>query len=976
MIIAVSLVSVYSDTSATDLLVRDTTVYVGGEQTPSSGPAGSGISIYATQQDKWSSFNWGCDGGVRAVQIFDGYAYLAGDFGACDNHRMGPFAIYDIDREQFMSPLGDGQSWEYSWDVAGETWDKQIETLEVHDGIVYLGGQFRLHIGADDYANNFVSYDPRTGTFKSYGRGLNGKVHSIFVQDARTIFLGGTFTRVGQVNDEDSLVRPETGLLSPYWTVWHEDHELYGTGYGDYPLGVEQNDFADGDDWVLDGPVRRIWRGLVQMEPNGDVLNPITKAPFAPKLTLILVGDFTGGVIYQQDDHYWRRADGGLWGGRVRDLAHLEKENAFLFVGSFSSAGHWNATNEEYVAANGFVRWNYQNNVPRGGRPFGQHLTDYPPTRGERYPQKLPEHFSNSHHQKIFDGYENVLPEGSEVYSVAVEQIDGLAVLAGDFNVVGQFQNLVGFDFVKRTYDKFGNGDEFSATLYTAIIGVRQQKWSEWGGVWTDNTHFGAELHICVSGFKAVGTFGVGVFEGSVTPDGRGISGVYYLAGYNSIGNWGYFGLRLSTGNNGFTGWYSVDGQNGRWEWNEERLSSDRPSLYECNDVNRGSGGNLAATWVSGAQTISLCIISDDVYGSTSDGRWYWGKQRHGGKTAQLQFIDDEGFGVAMFRQTEENRAVESWFRGDYRDIKVSNCEEVGDCIIGKVWSRTEFDATDAECQTQQDNAAWVGSFYESRNDNVIYLQQSGDQIRGHGATSLFLGDIDPDNSNHATGTWIYAGWGEKVGVLRGSFDIMLNDEGRTIEGILSILENYDGNPIDSDDDGVSDSIDFNWRMTRVSSTFPDGELVMSPGWDYVGVATILDGRWEREEDGMIVDICSINPNGGRKKARVEGSRSDGRYFKGDLFNDNLERVYETANFEDLSIASFSYENPKGKNGVGLYRRVGYDTIQEVWMAGNPADNAVSECDSDTCQLTDRGSTSTVYRYVGPTTERDCKANA
>lgn len=875
----------------------------------------------------------------------DGFLYLAGDFTECDNENLGPLVRYDVDRNVFqgLAPRNAVFRQNLAADpqfdlVYGEWGGPQILSWQYVEGELFIGGLFALTFENGDRWNNVAAVRLDTFEWRTFGQGLDGPVHALYVQDPETIFFGGSFNREGYEHEEP--------FATPGFVVYHGDHPIY-SGFNPYTIAFTNNDFEE--DWNIDGPVYAIWRGIIQTEPSGERLNPPTNQPEPARLTLVVAGGFTGGVLYQQDSFPWRRADGGVWGGPVRAMVAAPELNAFFFAGGFTTAGADGVPTGQHpsqgaVPVGHFVRWNYQNWVPRGG---------------------------NSRPQKVWDSLRNGV-SGGDVYDLSYSSSDGLIMLAGAFTAPQPY--VVAYDLAKGSYDPLvvdENGRAvslFQDPLYAVEIGEHQRTWTAWEGQWTDESWYGGVLSTCVDGNHFYASNNVVAFEGFVSHDGATVSGKWVRAGDSSEGARGIFALRLSTGNLLFEGWYQVNGQFGRTAWKEQRASAERPTLWTCNAVNTAEGASMGGVWRLGDGTVlNMCLSAGNAQGSTSAGRLYEGRSVLGGKTVHAQFYDDSGYGVSLFRQTSVDRAVENWFLGDLRDVDDSRCIEGVTCGRSVVWTREQGVAETGEaCGANAGLNIWSGQWSLDAVNAVLYIQQGGDGlIHGAYGAGIIEGKVDPANSKHVTGHWVMPGFTQLVGQLRGSFNILMDDDGHSFKGTYQIDENVEGEII-TDGDGNPRPIVFVWASRRLSTEVPDSTLTQARAFD---AGNTVAGRWAVDNGPYdFVDICVT----GDLMPKFEVVASAGsRWYEGDLVTITADSVDRTGR----TLATSSWFDDSG-SGVSFIRRVGRLTVEENWYAGSPLSFDAAECRATTCNLADRGTYSVTYKYVGPASRAECGVNS
>ena len=108
------------------LLIHNNKLYVGGDFTTADGIAANHVAAYDLQSGQWESVG-SLDGTVKTLAIFNNELYAGGSFTG------------------FLSKW-DGNNW---IDVgAGFLYGTEVRTLEVNNGLLYIGGDFELATGA------------------------------------------------------------------------------------------------------------------------------------------------------------------------------------------------------------------------------------------------------------------------------------------------------------------------------------------------------------------------------------------------------------------------------------------------------------------------------------------------------------------------------------------------------------------------------------------------------------------------------------------------------------------------------------------------------------------------------------------------------------------------------------------------------------------------------------------------------------
>jgi len=117
------------------LLIHNNILYVGGDFTTADGIAASHVAAYNLQSGQWESLG-SLDGTVKTLAIFNNELYAGGSFTG------------------FLSKWN-GNNW---IDVgAGFLYGSEVRTLEAHNGMLYIGGDFELATGA--LRKNVAAYD-------------------------------------------------------------------------------------------------------------------------------------------------------------------------------------------------------------------------------------------------------------------------------------------------------------------------------------------------------------------------------------------------------------------------------------------------------------------------------------------------------------------------------------------------------------------------------------------------------------------------------------------------------------------------------------------------------------------------------------------------------------------------------------------------------------------------------------------------
>jgi hypothetical protein len=139
----------------------------------------------------WEAVGTGMNGAVRALKTFGSYLYAGGDFTTAGGVSTGGLARWDGT----------------SWSQVGGVFNGTVYALEVHNGLLVIGG---LYPGINS-SPNLAYY---TGSFYSTFAtgGTNGAVRSLRSTGTR-LYIGGTFSTAGGVSASNVA----------YWDgFWHE----------------------------------------------------------------------------------------------------------------------------------------------------------------------------------------------------------------------------------------------------------------------------------------------------------------------------------------------------------------------------------------------------------------------------------------------------------------------------------------------------------------------------------------------------------------------------------------------------------------------------------------------------------------------------------------------------------------------------------------------------------------------------------
>jgi hypothetical protein len=164
--------------------------YAGGAFTFSTSTVNH-IARWNETTQLWEAVSTGMNGAVRALKVFGSYLYAGGDFTTAGGVSTGGLARWDG----------------ASWSQVGGFFNGTVYALEVHNGLLVIGG---VYPGINSSPN--LAYF--TGSFYSTFAtgGTNGAVRSLASTGTR-LYIGGTFSSAGGV--------PASNIA--YWDgSWHE----------------------------------------------------------------------------------------------------------------------------------------------------------------------------------------------------------------------------------------------------------------------------------------------------------------------------------------------------------------------------------------------------------------------------------------------------------------------------------------------------------------------------------------------------------------------------------------------------------------------------------------------------------------------------------------------------------------------------------------------------------------------------------
>jgi hypothetical protein len=251
------------------LLVRDSTVYVGGRFDTVGGQPRSALAAIdaATGAVRdWRpdpiyhySFPWPY---VWALAARGDTVYVGGSFDAIGGREHGYLAAIDA---------GTGAA--LDWNPRP---NQQVWALSATESAVYVGGSFRT-MGPWQVRHCFAAFDLTTGALKDWNPDPNGLVGRCVVVGDGVVYVGGDFTFIGgQTRNRIAALDTLTGAA----TAWNP-------GADDIVRGMELKDgslYVGGDFWSIGGQPRRFAAALdtatglaTAWDPNpGDLVFALT----------------------------------------------------------------------------------------------------------------------------------------------------------------------------------------------------------------------------------------------------------------------------------------------------------------------------------------------------------------------------------------------------------------------------------------------------------------------------------------------------------------------------------------------------------------------------------------------------------------------------------------------------------------------------------------------------------------------------
>lgn len=151
--------------------------YAGGPFTASGATVLNYVARWNETTDTWESMGGGMNGAVRALRSFGGYLYAGGDFTTAGGVSTGGLARWDGS----------------SWSAVGGFFLGQVHTLEVHNGLLVIGGTYP---GINSSPNLAYFTGTYYGTFGTGG--TNGRVKAALSKGGR-LYITGEFTTAGGV---------------------------------------------------------------------------------------------------------------------------------------------------------------------------------------------------------------------------------------------------------------------------------------------------------------------------------------------------------------------------------------------------------------------------------------------------------------------------------------------------------------------------------------------------------------------------------------------------------------------------------------------------------------------------------------------------------------------------------------------------------------------------------------------------------
>ena len=284
----------------------------------------------------------GWDGTVLAMAVYEDELYVGGYFSYFNNH-----AIFRLGR-------WDGAQWIDMGDVFSHAWF-EVRAFVVHDGSLYVGGDFVFTAGDGGPARHVARWDG--SQWHSLGQGLGDTVHALTVWDGKVVAGGYFWYNGNQSTVLHNVAYFESNAWRPFGAGTNGTVRALAVYEGDLIIG---GSFSLADNHVADGVSR--WNGSTfwhlthgarggrdgfdnrrdSRRSIGGQRNADVQALAVFQGDLIVGGSFASMEGQPMDN--LARWDGGAWheaGGGLGDIVYYLAllEDDLVVSGDFLDAG-------------------------------------------------------------------------------------------------------------------------------------------------------------------------------------------------------------------------------------------------------------------------------------------------------------------------------------------------------------------------------------------------------------------------------------------------------------------------------------------------------------------------------------------------------------------------------------------------------------------------------------------------------------
>jgi len=223
-------------------------------------------------------------------------------------------------------------------------------------------------------------------------------------------------------------------------------------------------------------------------------------------------------------------------------------------------------------------------------------------------------------------------------------------------------------DFQKHsvsTYTRVGTGNS-NCRINSGL--VHQDQRLLWQGTFSDSSNGpDGRLYVCVDEDEAVGIYSEYGFIDAVINDDNSLSGRWTSAGVD-IDSQGDFQIALNRDATAFTGFFTIDGVDGQFEWSEVRIDITDDNLPEQCYLLVDSRSTLEGRFVtSGRQVVDFCIdeVAGTIVGSYEIGNskgTIEGNIFENGRSAQYVWDEQIASGIGILRLTDDDLMYDLWW--------------------------------------------------------------------------------------------------------------------------------------------------------------------------------------------------------------------------------------------------------------------------------------------------------------------------